>query len=483
MLKVDGLRIACQLTGTIFDEATVAVEPGITLVTGLVGSGSSTLLNVIAGRRQLHVSVCGGSISIDGKPTGNRNAQELTGAVRQATWRPNIAGALRPIYRSQLGQTAIDELDLGRYLDYPISQLPQGIAARAALAVCFAQRASVYLLDQILAPMTPPWRERAAAFVQRRAQQGDAVLWAEHALEAALPVADYVAEISDQHICTHAAGDWESEILPRTPLRELAWRATLDPALCPDPETAARALAEAGLSVLVGQLRLRQAELELRAEIPAQRLGLSGPVVRVCGGEVIGVVSAKLSAATQTARRLVGAVRGKSVGDRNIDRLLDSRSVRACCSEIDRKAGLGGDAALSRVRELLGPLGSRRGSEHSDGQRQVMAAALALALGEVSLLVEPTLGVDGYTVGELGYMLSDPRTRTVILTSRDIEFVVRHCDRILVVDAQQVLADGSPTAVLEYLPWQPQLSRVSPGRRVVRNSGMSLVPSVAKVCR
>lgn len=474
MLQVEQLSLTRHQVGRVLDAVDLVAEPGITLLAGRVGVGSSLLLDRIAGRAGPADVQTSGRIAVDGVPLLGRNQYELADAVRHVGVRPAGSGGLRQLYGTRAQPDWVEQLGLGQYLDIDRQLLPDHIAARAALAEIAHCAAPVILIDQVLAHLTPPWRERAATFIQAHAASGATVLWAEHGLETALGVADTVVEISNRTLTAYPGAHWASAELPRTPLREFARRARLDPARCRTPEAARAALVEAGMSVLTrGTTRPPGLGAEL-GQVLTRRLGLKGAPVTVRVGEAIGIVADDPQIAIRTARRLAIALRGRQPDDRALAALVAQRRVQAACAAVDQRAGRGSDSTLLAVREMLGPLGSRPGSAHSDGQRTLLAAMMALAVNDITLLVEPTCGVDGYHIARLGQLLGAQADRTLIMATRDIEFAVRHCHRLLVVRGDEIIADGGPAAVLGALPYQPQLAQVWPGQRVVRNSDLSL---------
>ena len=68
------------------------------------------------------------------------------------------------------------------------------------------------------------------------------------------------------------------------------------------------------------------------------------------------------------------------------------------------------------------------------------------------LLDEPTSGLSQYDSSRMGGVLEefaeDPAV-SFVLVEHDIEFVTRHCDRLVVLDQGSVLADGEPSAVVQ----------------------------------
>ena len=113
--------------------------------------------------------------------------------------------------------------------------------------------------------------------------------------------------------------------------------------------------------------------------------------------------------------------------------------------------------------EVLGPVGARRGVEHGEGQQRLLADVLACAGGEVVLWIDPGWAVDAASGDRL------------------VKAVARWCDRVLVVDEHEVVADGRPGSVVDDLPCPPQVAQVFPGCHVVRATDLTLVPGADAV--
>jgi len=85
------------------------------------------------------------------------------------------------------------------------------------------------------------------------------------------------------------------------------------------------------------------------------------------------------------------------------------------------------------------------------GQLRLLEFARAIA-GEPKLLLldEPTSGLGSEGTERLGSMIrgiSRDRECSIILVEHDIEFVMHHCDRIIVLDQGRILSQGSPAEV------------------------------------
>ena len=111
------------------------------------------------------------------------------------------------------------------------------------------------------------------------------------------------------------------------------------------------------------------------------------------------------------------------------------------------------DAQLADEIEALGGYDvqiSREGRALSGGQAQRLAIARALA-GDptVLLLDEPTSALDVVTESRLQAVLADVHGRTTMVIVAHRLATVSACDRIIVLDAGRVIADGPPDSVLQ----------------------------------
>lgn len=105
--------------------------------------------------------------------------------------------------------------------------------------------------------------------------------------------------------------------------------------------------------------------------------------------------------------------------------------------------------ALFRVG-LPEDLLTRRGADLSYGQSKLLALAVALAHPhQLLMLDEPVAGVNPVIRSQLKEVLRDLRknSETVLLIEHDMNFVMDLADRVIVMDAGRVIADGIPADV------------------------------------
>jgi ABC-2 type transport system ATP-binding protein len=119
-----------------------------------------------------------------------------------------------------------------------------------------------------------------------------------------------------------------------------------------------------------------------------------------------------------------------------------------------RLYGRGANGTREKVVEILDKLGLARDTldqpmkQLSRGQQQKVAIARSfLTAPSLLLMDEPTTGLDPRSkkeVQSLLRMLRGEREVTVLLCTHDMDEAAELCDRVLMMDAGRVLADGTP---------------------------------------
>lgn len=135
------------------------------------------------------------------------------------------------------------------------------------------------------------------------------------------------------------------------------------------------------------------------------------------------------------------------------DDQLFSPTVREDIAFGPQNMGLDPDAATARVNRALEMTGteflSDRTPHHlSGGEKQMVAIAGLLAMDpDVVLLDEPTASLDMRTRRRLiGFLQRS--SETLLISSHDLEFVLEVCDRVLLIDEGQIIADGDPLDIM-----------------------------------
>jgi energy-coupling factor transport system ATP-binding protein len=135
---------------------------------------------------------------------------------------------------------------------------------------------------------------------------------------------------------------------------------------------------------------------------------------------------------------------------------LFGRTCRAEVSFGARNVGLRGaalEAAVEAALQAVGLADAATANPYDLGlaRRKLLAVASVLAMGTPVLVIdEPTPGQDGRGLAHLREVVANLASegRTVVVVSHDRRFITESFERVVVLEAGRVVADGSPAAVL-----------------------------------
>ena len=192
----------------------------------------------------------------------------------------------------------------------------------------------------------------------------------------------------------------------------------------------------------------------------------------VAQGEVFGLLGPNGAGKTTTIEILEG-LRARSAGDVRVlgfDPAVDVRAIKdrigVClqATNLPEKIRLheamtlfasfysrnvDGDKLLARLQ-----LTEKRNAFYSTlsgGQKQRLALALAMINDpQLIFLDEPTTGLDPQVRGEIHKLIVELKSNhnSLILTTHYIEEAERLCDRVAIIDKGQIVAIGSPAALI-----------------------------------
>ena len=416
-------------------------------------------------------------------------------------------------------------------------RLSGGGRQRLAIACALAMGSPLLVLDEPTANLDPRGIDEVYAALGDLVAAGDrAIVLVEHNLDAAIGFVDRVVVLdaagrllADGHVDDvlrrradelHRLGVW----LPHSALAALRLRRA-GYALDPLPLTPAELRDALETTAPVAAPR--------EASAPAATRATGDPVVRVRGldvrrgrtdvlhgvdlevrrGEFVAIVGANGAGKTTLVQAIAGVIRpprgSVSVDGADIARVdprrLSSRIgfvfqnpehqfiAHTVYDELAhglRRTGLDEAAVRERVDEMLARFGlSERADAHpfllSGGQKRRLSVGTALIGGApVLALDEPTFGQDRARADELLRLLAELRAdgTTILVVTHDMQLVAEHAERMVVVDAGRIAADGDTADVFadDALLERTGL-RMPPLRRALH--GLASHPDLAGVAR
>ena len=417
-------------------------------------------------------------------------------------------------------EETLDLLGIAELRDVPLRELSGGQQQRVAIGSVLTAHPRVILLDEPTSALDPTGAEEVLATITRLVHDlAVTVVVAEHRVERVLHYADTVVHVSPSgEVRSGLPSDLmvDSDIAP--PVVELGryagWsplplsvrdarraarslRARLQATLPPGRDRPTGQSSHAGGSGVALSARqvvvrhpgdvLAVAEVDLDLH-PGQVTALMGR--NGCGkssllwalqgsgtltsGTVRATRPASGSAAAGTASetvepRTLGAGERRSlVGlvPQTAADLLYLDTVGAECDQADRESAVPSGTCrqlLEAVAPGIPPAQHPR--DLSEGQKLALVLAVQLTADPpVLLLDEPTRGLDPTAKAALSRVLRGlaARGRSVVVSTHDVEFVAECADRVVVMAAGEVVADGSTAEVVVSSPaFAPQVSKVT----------------------
>jgi energy-coupling factor transport system ATP-binding protein len=508
--------------GPVLVDVSLHVPEGeLVLVVGPTGVGKSTLLGTVNGLvPHFTGGTLAGRVTVDGRDTRTHPPRELADVVGVVGQDP-LSGFVTDTVEEELAysmeqlavppdvmrkrvEETLDLLGIAELRDRPLHQLSGGQQQRVAIGSVLTAHPRILVLDEPTSALDPTAAEEVLAAITRLVHDlGVTVLLAEHRLERVVQYADRIVEVrADGTVSDGPPASMLATTTVAPPVIELGRLARWDPLPLSvrDARRHAGAL-QARLSGRPSPLPRHRSAAPARAEgslvLSARNVVVRyGPVVAVRGvdldlasGQVTAVMgrngsgkssllwalqgSGPRQAGTVTvngtdpaslppakARQLVGLVPQTPADLLYLDTLAQE------LAQADREAG--GDATLT-VRELLDRLAlgiddNIHPRDLSEGQRLALVLAIQLSAAPLILLLdEPTRGLDYHAKRSLAGIvdLLAGEGRSVVIATHDVEFVASAADRVIVMAAGDVVADGATADVLVASPaYAPQVAKI-----------------------
>ena len=489
-------------------------EGELCLVVGETGSGKSTLLRAVNG---LVPRFTGGQlqgvVTVHGRRTEDhapRDLADLVGVVGQDpsagfvtdTVEDELAYAMEnlgipaDVMRRRVEDT-LDLLGLHELRDRPLITLSGGQQQRVAIGSVLTTSPRILVLDEPTSALDPAAAEEVLAALTRLVHDlGITVLVAEHRLERVVQYADRILMLpgggGPVELGEPAAVMATSPVAP--PVVELGrlagWsplplsirdarraagplREALVDAEPPVAEQRATTLAAsvAGVHAAYGPVvALRDVTIDVRHGEVLAVMGRNGAGKSTLLSHLVGLRAPQAGTvlvADQQPSRLSpkDAIRLIGMVPQDPGLLLSADSVELECRANDHDSHLeAGTTAMTLERVVPGVDPAAHPRDLSEGQRLGLALAVVLAASPpVVVLDEPTRGLDYQAKDRLVVLLEELAAagHAVVLATHDVEVVARVADRVVVLAAGEVVADGPAREVVSHSPvFAPQVAKV-----------------------
>jgi energy-coupling factor transporter ATP-binding protein EcfA2 len=448
----------------------------ITLIVGQNGSGKTTLARCINGLipHSYKGGTLRGEVRCAGQPTAHLSLAQLArrvGTVMQDPDRQIVAtrvfydiafgpenlGLPRDEIRARVHEVAA-QLRITHLLDRDTHTLSGGELQKVVIAGALAMRPGALLLDEPLASLDPPSAREALAIFRRLADAGLTVVMIEHRLREVL-------RARPEHAVALQSGSvaFDGDIAG---LR--AWL---------NGRGACHAVAYPSRSR--GEVLLAFREVVF-AYPGARQPQLHGVSLEVRAGDVVALIGPNGAGKSTLCKLAVGLVRPQAgrvlVGGRDAAHVTTAQLVRTVGYVFQNPAamlfantlyeelafgphnlGLADSQiapAIEQALDLVGlahlPLDQSPFSLSFGQQKRVTVASVLAMRPRVLILDEPTAGLDDDTAEALlARLLSMPGgPEAIVLVTHDLMLARRFANRVVLMAAGRVVADGAPEDIL-----------------------------------
>ncbi len=467
-------------TPALCDVSIVCRAGEITLIVGQSGSGKTTLARCINGLipHSYKGGTLRGEVRFADESLKHLSLAQLArriGTVMQDPDRQIVAtrvfydiafgpenlGLSRDEIRARVREAA-EQLRITHLLDRDTHTLSGGELQKVAIAGALAMRPRALLLDEPLASLDPPSARDALAVFRRLADSGLTVIMIEHRLREALGV-------SPEHAVALHGGEVTFD---GTAADLLTWLDakrnghTVNCAASP-PRCSGRDVLLAFRDVTFAypgarQAQLRRVSLDVRAGDVIALIGPNGAGKSTLCKMAIGLVrpsAGQVLVGGQDAGRATTAQLVRTVGYvfQNPAAMLFANTLREEVGFGPRNLGLTDAQVTAVIEEALTMVGLGHLSldqspfSLSYGQQKRVTVASVLAMQpRVLILDEPTAGLDDGTAEELLAQLlsATARPEAIVMVTHDLMLARRFANRVVLMAAGQVIADGAPDDVL-----------------------------------
>jgi len=501
IVELDNLTFRYRrATEPALHDLSVAVHPGeVLLVAGPSGCGKSTLIRAMNGLiPHAYPGEMSGTVRVAGVPTTEQKlrdislhvgtvlqdpARQIVGATvtSELAFGPENLGTPRAEIRARIAEVA-REAGIESLLGRETAALSGGERQLLAMAGILMLQPKLFVVDEPLANLDPRTAARLLGILRTLADAGHAVVIVEHRVEEALDLRPdrvlYLEEGRARYL-GEVAGFLEvaDPDAVKLPFEVVLQRVRSGSAIATAVPAIGRPRAADGAGDGPPRLEFRG----VRAGYDGHEV-LHGIDARLGSREIVAVLGPNGSGKTtlfRNAMRLMEPTSGEVLVDgrpaieRSIAQLattfgfvfqspsqmLFARTVREELEfgprnlgrDVAKLDGIVTDALRRTGLEDLEDIRERPPLTLSFGQQKRLALAIALALEPPTLLLdEPSAGQDHRTARRfMGELLAIPDLESIYLVTHDVDLALAHADRILLFREGEIVADGSPSDVIE----------------------------------
>lgn len=420
-ITLDDVSVWLPGRGMVVNHLNATLVPGtITALVGRHGAGTTMVLRLLAGVL----------------PAGSRiRGTALVEGHDVTQWGPDALASMTTLIDTDLltvtdrpvGVPDQDQL-VGLPETRPWSRRPAVTWPPDVRAVAATEGLTdshrIVLLDHPTSGLTPLQRRRLTSRLRDLADAGATVVWADHDLDAVWSTADRVIEVSDGTVVSDSTtSQWSPNTLPLPVAPALAAIAGL-----PDlpPDQVEDLLPPAFHDLPESHPTERHETGPVMTVVRAADLGLEGPDLVIHDRECLAVVRAG-----DLGRSTTPTVRPESVVSRMA--ALLPRPARTLAS-----SALAPDRGRSRR-------GRRR--DLSRGERARLRLTDLVPSTEPLVIAHADHDLDPVDRASASAELAQTPAGLRLVTTRDVEFLVRCAHRVVLLDGNRIVADGSPRAL------------------------------------
>ena len=492
-------------TQQVLTDASFSVPEGaFVLVAGATGAGKSTLLRAVNGLvPHFTGGTFAGRVEVMGRDTmrgAPRDLADVVGFVPQdpaasfvldrvedeLAYAMENLGLERSMMRRRVEET-LDLLDIEPLRDREVRSLSGGERQRVAIAAAMTTAPRVLVMDEPTSQLDPQGAEDVLAALQRLVHDhGITALVAEHRLERIAGFVDLaIACRTGSPPILDLPGDALERLGAGPPVARLGRLLGWSPTPLTVREARRRVQVVPAPGTVPPPASNGHGNVLVRAERVAAGYGsrpvLAGIDLELRAGEVAALMGRNGAGKTTLLRCLsglhtpdAGRVRSGTGSPRpGVDVALCPQEPESLLfrervlDEITVTARRG--SAPVNASEIVAALGldgaeDRHPRDLSAGERLLVALGAVVATGApVLLLDEATRGIDPATKLRLTSFLRRYASegRAVLFATHDVELVAALADRVVMIAAGEVIADGPPGDVLgDSTVFAPQMTRV-----------------------